>query len=157
MLRVVLATLHLLALGIGVGAVVGRSAALSARPLARNAVIRAFRADAWWAVAAVLWLATGIWRVTAGTEKPTAYYMRNTLFLAKLACFVAVLLLELWPMLTLIRWRSAARRGGSGWHPNADTASRMAVIGYVEAALVVVMVALAAAMARGYGAAGAPS
>jgi putative membrane protein len=157
MLRVVLAALHLLALGIGLGAVVGRSAALRSRPFARADVIRAFRADGWWAVAAVLWLATGIWRVVAGTEKATTYYMHDSLFFAKMGCFVAILLLEVWPMLTLMRWRSKARRGGSGWHPNADTASRIALIGYLEAALVVAMVALAAAMARGYGAAdGAP-
>jgi putative membrane protein len=153
MLRVVLAALHLLALGIGLGAVVARSAALRARPFGRAEAARAFAADGWWGVAAMLWLATGVWRLMAGTEKATAYYTHNHVFLAKMGCFVAILLLEGWPMVTLLRWRSAARRGGSGWYPNIDTARRMAVIGWLEAVLVIVMVFLATAMARGFGAA----
>jgi putative membrane protein len=151
MLRVVLAALHLLALGIGLGAVLSRSAALRARPFARSDAARAFAADGWWGVAAMLWLATGVWRLMGGTEKATAYYTHNHVFLAKMGCFVAILVLEASPMVTLLRGRSAARRGGSGWHPNSDTARRIAAVGYVEALLVVVMVFLATAMARGYG------
>jgi putative membrane protein len=151
MLRVVLAALHLLALGIGLGAVLSRSAALRARPFGRAEAARAFAADGWWGVAAMLWLATGVWRLMAGTEKAASYYTHNHVFLAKMGCFVAILVLEAWPMVTLLRWRSAARRGGSGWHPHTDTARRIATVGYVEALLVVVMVFLATAMARGYG------
>ena len=151
MLRVVLAALHLLALGIGLGAVISRSGALRARPFGRAEAARAFAADGWWGVAAMLWLATGVWRLMAGTEKATAYYTHNHVFLAKTGCFVAILVLEAWPMVTLLRWRAAARRGGSGWHPNTDTGRNMAIVGYVEALLVIVMVFLATAMARGMG------
>jgi putative membrane protein len=151
MLRLLLAALHLIALGIGLGAVWARANALN-RPLDRAAMVRAFRADAWWGVAAVLWIATGVWRLVAGTEKATTYYMHNHVFYTKMAFLVIILLLEIGPMITLIRWRQIAGRGTSAWNPNPAAARRIARISYVEAALVIAMVFAAVAMARGYGA-----
>ena len=152
MLRFTLAILHLVALGIGLGAVWARARALGERPLDRHAARRAFAADGWWGIAAVLWLATGLWRLLAGTEKATAYYLSNHVFMAKLGFFAAILLLELWPALTLIRWRRAAARGGSSWTPHAPSAARIRVISYLEAALLIAMVCASVLMARGYGA-----
>ena len=71
MLRLLLAALHLIALGIGLGAVWARGNALN-RPLDRAAMVRAFHADTWWGIAAVLWISTGLWRLLAGTEKATS-------------------------------------------------------------------------------------
>src|SRR5688572_11939996 len=105
-LRLLLAATHLLALGIGLGAVWARGRAL--RGIVDNAALRrAFAADAWWGIAAVLWLATGLTRLLAGTEKSLAYYVRNPLFHLKMGLFLLVLVLEIWPMITLIRWRRA--------------------------------------------------
>ena len=151
MLRITLAILHLLALGIGLGAVWARARALGERPLDRTAARRAFAADAWWGLAAVLWIGTGLWRLLAGTEKATQYYLANHIFLAKLGFLVAILLLELWPAVTLVRWRRAAARGGSSWTPHAPSASRIRAISYLQAALVVAMVCAAVMMARGFG------
>ena len=151
MLRLFLAAMHLLALGIGLGAVWARGNALS-RPLDRAAMVRAFRADTWWGGAAALWIATGVWRLLAGTEKATTYYMHNQAFFAKMGFLVIILLLEVGPMITLIRWRQIAGRGTSAWNPNPAAARRIARISYIEAALVVAMVFAAVAMARGYGA-----
>src|SRR5919206_2160505 len=100
MLRLTLAWLHLLALGVGLGAVWARARSLRG-PLDAAALRRAFVADAWWGVAAGLWLATGLWRLLAGTEKATGYYLTNHVFFAKMGMFVLVLLLEVWPMATL--------------------------------------------------------
>ena len=152
MLRITLAILHLVALGIGLGAVWARARALGQSPLDRHAARRAFAADGWWGVAAVLWIVTGLWRLLAGTEKATAYYLSNHAFMAKLGFFAAILLVELWPALTLIRWRRAAARGGASWTPHAPSAARIRVISYLEAALVIAMVCAAVLMARGYGA-----
>jgi putative membrane protein len=151
MLRITLAILHLVALGIGLGAIWARARSLGERPLDRHAARRAFTADAWWGLAAVLWLGTGLWRWLAGTEKATAYYISNHVFLAKLGVFIAILLLELWPALTLVRWRRAAARGGSSWTPHAPSAARIRAISYVEALLVIAIVCAAVLMARGYG------
>lgn len=59
-----------------------------------------------------------------------------------------VLGLELGPMISLIRWRAALRRGE---RPDTAAAPRFARISFVQAGLVVLMVLAATAMARGYG------
>jgi putative membrane protein len=161
MLRLALAWLHLIALGIGFWAVFARGQALreAARELpGTGALRRAFLADAHWGVAAGLWLATGLWRYLGSTEKATDYYNSNHVFLTKMTLFVLVVALEVSPMVTLMRWRSAVSRAAS-----AGTASgaidpgktrRIATISYVQGAIVAIMVLTAVAMARGYGARG---
>jgi putative membrane protein len=146
-LRWLLAALHLLALGIGLGAVWTRGRALRS-PLNAERLGRVFRADAWWGAAAALWLATGLWRLLAGTEKPTGYYLQNHMFLTKMGLFLLLLLLELSPIVTLTRWR---RRVAAGETLDTDAAGRMATISFVQAGLVVLMVLAATAMARGIG------
>jgi putative membrane protein len=152
MLRILLAVVHLVALGIGLGAVWARARALGEQPLNRGSARRACTADGWWAMAAALWIGTGLWRLLAGTEKATAYYLSNHIFLAKMGFLGAILLLELWPIVTLVRWRRAAARGGSSWTPDLWQAAMIRAISYVQAALVIAMVVAAVMMARGYGA-----
>jgi putative membrane protein len=154
MLRLALASLHLLALGIGLGAVMNRAAALR-EPITPASLQRVFRSDTMWGIAAVVWIGTGLWRVIGQTEKSTAYYLHNRLFWTKMGLLLAILVLEVWPMVTLIRWRIATARHGapdtSGW---TGPARRIAAISALQAALVVAMVVVATAMARGYGARG---
>ena len=109
-----LASFHLLALGIGLGAVWWRGQAL-ASDLDQAALQRAFRADSLWGLSAILWISTGLWRLLAETEKSTGYYLQNHLFLTKMGLLVLIILLELWPMATLVgwRWRRAAAAAGS--------------------------------------------
>jgi putative membrane protein len=145
-MRWALASLHLLALGIGLGAVWGRSRALRG-PLDAGAVQRALTADVWWGVAALIWLATGLWRLFAGTEKATSYYMTSSWFLIKMGLFVVIVLMEVWPAVTFARWRVARSRGDM---PDTRTAVALANISVAQAALVVAIVGAAAAMARGY-------
>jgi putative membrane protein len=157
MLRLVLAAFHLLALGIGLGAIWARARALDraaqGTALTPDRLRPVFGADNWFGVAAVLWLGTGLWRALAGTEKAPAYYAHNVVFQMKMALFVIVLLLELWPMMTLIRWRGVVRRGETPTD-NPRTAARLARVSYTEVALLVLMVFAAVSMARGYGAQG---
>lgn len=148
MLRWTLASLHLLALGIGLGAVWARSRALNG-PLDRAGLRRVFAADTWWGVAAALWLVTGLWRLLAGTEKATGYYMHNHLFWTKMALFVLILLLELAPMLGLIAWRRQLARGVEPDTRRAPLYRRLSV---AESIIVILMLVIAAGMARGYGA-----
>ncbi|MGH7507977.1 MAG: DUF2214 family protein [Gemmatimonadales bacterium] len=150
-LRWLLAASHLLALGIGLGAVWARARALGA--VARGddpaAVGRTLIADTWWGVAAMIWIGTGLWRLFAGTEKPPAYYYGSHVFWTKMAMLGAVLVLELAPMVGLIRWRTALRRGEA---PGLGPAQRWARISRVQAGLVILMLLAATAMARGLGA-----
>lgn len=144
-IRWLVATLHLLALPIGLGAVVVRARALRGT-LDPSGLTRVFRADALWGAAAVLWVGTGLVRAFGGIEKGTAYYLAEPVFAVKMALFAAILALEVRPMITLIRWRSRAAKGGE-----IDTApaQMMARISDVQAGLVVLMVFVATALARG--------
>jgi putative membrane protein len=150
MLRLVLAVAHLIALGIGLGAVWARARGLR-EPIDRASLRRAFAADAWWGLAAVLWISTGLWRLLAGTEKPTIYYMQNHLFFAKMGLLAIILLLEIWPMITLIRWRAASRRGSLDPVRLTAKARSIRTISYLQALLILGMVVAAAGMARGFG------
>lgn len=154
-LRITLAALHLLALAIGLSAIDGRARHLRAiDPGAPEpALRRAFASDTWWGIAAVLWISTGLWRWLGGTEKSAGYYFSNHIFLAKMGFLLAILALELWPMVTLVRWRIAA---GRGTLPAAGRlvpiARRISTISYVQLALTLAMLVAAVMMARGYGA-----
>lgn len=151
MLRLVLAWVHLLALGIGLGAIWTRAKSLSG-PMDESALRRAFAADTWWGLAAVLWIGSGVWRLMSGTEKPTAYYLTNHVFLAKMGLLALLLVIEAWPMVTLIRWRLAlSKRSGIATLVASSGARRIATLSYIEAVLVLAIVAAAVAMARGHG------
>lgn len=159
MLRLVLAVLHLLALGIGLGAIYARARYLSALSTSTPAVdqtpehtlTRVFHADNWWAVAAMLWVSTGLWRAFVGTEKASAYYWAQPMFWTKMGLLGLILLLELWPMITLIRWRVAQMRGTL--QPVTQLtrpAQYMARISTLQLALTAAMVVAASMLARGY-------
>lgn len=146
--RWLLAATHLLALGIGLGAVWSRARSLGARELDLATVKRGLTADAWWGMAALLWVGTGLGRLLAGTEKPTAYYFHNHAFWGKMGLFLAILALEAYPIATLARWRAAVRRGEL---PALGAAHGIARVSYIQAILVMLMVLAATAMARGLG------
>jgi putative membrane protein len=151
MLRIVLAALHLLALGIGLGAVLARGSFLRSK-LDETAVRMALRYDTLWGIAAFLWISTGLWRWLASIEKSASYYTGNHIFLTKLGLLLLVLALEIKPMLTLGRWRKSLARGtpASEVAAPADAVS-VARISHIEAMIVVIMVVLAVAVARGFG------
>jgi putative membrane protein len=93
-------------------------------------------------------ISTGLWRLLAGLEKGTGYYLQNHVFLTKMALLALVLLLEIRPMITLIRWRKTVARGQA---PDTTAAPLLARISFVQCGLIVLMVFAAAAMARGVG------
>lgn len=145
-LRWLLASLHLLALPLGLGSVWIRSRALTAARTNQD-LKRVFVADNLWALAAALWIATGLWRVFSGLEKGSNYYLHNRVFYTKMGLLLLILLLEIWPIVTLIRWRNAVARGVT---VDLAPAGRLARISRIQAALVVLMVFAATAMARGF-------
>lgn len=148
MVRWLLAAVHLLALGIGLGSVWARARLLGGPTLDGPTLRRALAADAWWGIAAVLWVGSGLWRLLAGTEKPTAYYLGSHAFWTKMALFAAILVLESRPIVTLGAWRRLLARDET---PDLRAAPGIARTSYVQAVLVILMVLAATAMARGLG------
>ena len=151
-LRWLLAALHLLALGIGLGAIWVRARSLRS-PVGERALQRVFLADTTWGLAAVLWIGTGLWRLLGGLEKPTGYYLHNSMFMAKMGCLVVILLLEIRPMVILMGWR---RQVAAARAPDTQAAGGLAGTSFAQAILVVIMVFAATAMARGIGGGSAP-
>jgi putative membrane protein len=151
MLRLTLAALHLFALAFGPASAYVRGRALSERPLTIASVSRAFIADSWWGAAAGLWIITGFWRLLGGTEKETGYYFSNRFFMAKMSILVVILVLEIRPMIILIRWRRALKKSAETWSPDERAAAWITKTSYIQVALVLMMVVAAVAMARWYG------
>ena len=144
MLAAVLSALHLIALAIGAPAVVMRGRALKG-PMDDVHVARATTADAFWGIAGLLWVATGLLRAFGGFEKGTDYYLHNPFFHAKLGLIGLLLVLEILPAMNLMKWRVARARGEK---PDTSSARTLFVINHVELAIVGVIVFVAAFMAR---------
>jgi uncharacterized membrane protein len=139
-----LSAIHVLTLALGAGAVFLRGRAL-AGPLDGAGWRRLLAADSAWGAAAALWIASGLARVFFGGKEP-AFYWYNGFFWIKLGLFAAVFALEMTPMMTFIRARTALRRGAPLPAFPLDAYRR---INAAELALVVSIVFVAAFMARG--------
>jgi|SRR6185503_1099850 len=147
MLRWLLAAVHLLGFGIGLGSIWARALALRA-PLDPAGIRRVLYADTWWGVSAILLIGTGLVRAFAGFEKGALYYTHNHYFWVKMGLLLSILLLELVPMIAFIKWRIRLAKS----EPiDASSARSFAVTSFIQAALLGGMVLAATAMARGYG------
>lgn len=147
MISAIVSAVHVLALGLGLPSVFVRGRALKGT-LGTDGLARLFAADSVWGIAAVLWLASGLLRVFGGLEKGSQFYLTSRLFWVKMALFAIVILLEIWPMVTFMRWRGVSRRGG---RPDTRHVRALFILNHIELALVVVMVFVASFMARGFG------
>src|SRR5262245_9381211 len=146
MFSAIMSALHLLALAIALPSVYLRGRALKGR-LDREGFQRLFAADTAWGIAAGLWLVTGLLRAFGGLEKGSAFYLGSRLFWTKMALFAAVVLLEIRPMMTFLRWRRL-RRGRQ--RPDTTNAQSLYVLNHIEMALIVLIVFVASFMARGF-------
>jgi putative membrane protein len=147
LIRWLFAAVHLLGFGIGLGSAWARGLALRAE-LSPAGLRRVFYADNWWGISALLLIGTGLVRAFGGLEKGSAYYLHNHLFLTKMALLGLILILEIAPMLTLIRWRMQVRRGEQ---PDTRSAGRFAATSSLQAVLLMLMVLAATGMVRGWG------
>lgn len=141
-----LAAVHLLALALGIWAVLVRGTAFRRLADGVAEVRSVLMADNIWGISAVVLLVSGGVRAFGGYEKGTDYYLHQPLFHLKMTLFVLILLLEIAPMVTLIKWRIALAR-----NVPVDTgrAKLFARISHVEALLVLLIVVAATGMARG--------
>ncbi|EXF94611.1 membrane protein [Pseudomonas fluorescens HK44] len=141
-----LAAVHLLAYGLALWGVLTRGMAFR-RVGAEGAGARSvLLADNVWGVCALTLLVTGGIRAFGGYEKGAGYYLHQPLFHLKMTLFVIILLLEIAPMVALIKWRIALSRGA----PIDIARVRLfARISHIEALLIILMVVAATGMARG--------
>jgi putative membrane protein len=147
MASAIVSALHVLALALGLSSIYLRGRALKGR-LDRDGLTRLFAADNVWGIAAGLWIVTGLLRAFGGLEKGSRFYLQSPLFWIKMTLFVSVIILEIRPMVTFIRWR---RMRGRGQAPDTSGARTLYLVNHIEMALVVVIVFVASFMARGFG------
>ncbi|MFC6335343.1 DUF2214 family protein [Pseudomonas sp. CCM 7891] len=144
-----LAAVHLLAFATALASVLARGKGL--RGLANtgpSAVPSVLLADNVWGISALVLLITGGLRAFGGYEKGTEYYLHQPLFHLKMTLLLFILLLEIQPMIRLIKWRIALARGGA---LDLHKAGFFARISHVQALLIVLMLVAATGMARGIG------
>ncbi|QZP30316.1 DUF2214 family protein [Pseudomonas sp. DR48] len=141
-----LAAIHLLAFAIGFWAVLTRGTAFTRLAAGVGEARSVLMADNLWGLSAVVLLISGGMRAFGGYEKGTDYYLHQPLFHLKMTFFVVILLLEIAPMIALIKWRIALSGGAT---IDTGRAKLFARISHVEALLVLLMVVAATGMARG--------
>jgi putative membrane protein len=152
LVRWCLAAIHLLAFAFALASVLGRARALRqldpANSISANSarLKQVFRADNIWGVTALILLVTGAMRAFGGFEKGSTYYLHEPLFHLKMTALVLILLIEISPMIALIKWRVAVGRGVA---IDLGKARRFAAMSDAEAGLIIAMVIAATGMARG--------
>ena len=142
----ILAAVHLLAVVLGFWAVLVRGTNFRRLAAGAGEVRSVLIADNIWGISALVLLVTGGMRAFGGFEKGADYYLQQPLFHLKMTLFVVILLLEVAPMVTLIKWRIALARGAA---IETGRAKLFARISHVEALLLLLMVIAATGMARG--------
>jgi putative membrane protein len=110
---------------------------------------RVTHVDAGYGAVAGLVVVIGVSRVIWGA-KGADFYLANPWFWAKMASFVAIGLLSIPPTMTLLKWRRMTKRQVAFRPPDGDITGLRRFV-HAEMALLALVVAFAAAMAR-YGA-----
>lgn len=107
------------------------------------------RVDAMYGIAALALIVFGVVRVHF-TEKGAAFYLHNGAFIAKIALFIAIGLISIYPTRRFIAWR---RELEAGQVPTMDASVRTRIRRFVhlELALLALLILCAVLMARGIG------
>jgi putative membrane protein len=103
--------------------------------------------DMVYGIAATVLLVVGFVRVFH-TEKGSAYYFASGPFLVKLALFIVVALISIYPTIKFIGWRKALRAGQVP-HFDAGTRRKVRMLVHLELTLLFVIMLMAVMMARG--------
>ena len=118
-------------------------------PLSAAQARRLQRTDVIFGLSAAAVLIIGALRV-AYFEKTAVYYLHDVFFIAKLAAFLAAALISTYPTITFLSWR-AALKAGAAPEVSAERTRRVRLCLMLELTAIVVMLACAALMARGFG------
>ncbi|MBG9377805.1 DUF2214 family protein [Panacibacter sp. DH6] len=140
-----IATIHIITFGLGFYSIWARADALK-KLHDPHGLKDVFKADNLWGLASLLWIVTGLWRAFGGLEKGSYYYLHSNAFIAKMTLFLLVFILEIKPMITLIKWRRQRKKN----EPiNFSPARQLARLSHIELGLLAIIVCLATAIARG--------
>jgi putative membrane protein len=104
--------------------------------------------DLWYGIVALLIVIVGFSRAIFAA-KGWAYYSVNSFFWAKIAVFVIIALLSIWPTVKYLNWRRDFRTACS--EPDDASVSVVRRFLWLEMILFAFLPTFAAAMARGYG------
>ena len=118
-------------------------------PLSVAQARRLQRTDNIYGLAAIAVLIIGGLRV-AYFEKPAVYYLHDLYFIAKLSAFLIAALISIYPTIVFLSW-NAALRAGAVPEVSAERTRRVRLCLMLELTLIVVILACAALMARGFG------
>jgi putative membrane protein len=105
------------------------------------------RMDMAYGIAATVLLVVGLVRVFY-TEKGSAYYFASGSFLVKLALFIVVALLSIYPTMKFMGWRQALREQRVPAF-DAGTRRKVRMLIHIELTLLFVIMLMAVMMARG--------
>lgn len=109
------------------------------------------RIDAAYGAMAMIVIVVGVVRVIFGASG-WEYYVHNHAFWGKMAAFLVVGLLTIPPTLAYRRWQKA-QQGDATYAPPLGEIKRQRRFIHIQAGFFLLILAFAAAMARGYGAA----
>ncbi|HXY76412.1 MAG TPA: DUF2214 family protein [Steroidobacteraceae bacterium] len=143
-----MAFLHHLAAFTTVGAL-AVEVALFKPPLTLLQARRLQVTDLIFGMAATAVLVVGLLRVFF-FEKPPVYYWHDAFFLTKFAAFVIATLISIYPTMTFLSWKQSLSAGSAPEVPEATT-RRVRLCLMFELTAIVVIVACAPLMARGFG------
>jgi putative membrane protein len=148
MVSALFSALHVLGVGIALGAIFSRGLALRALADGDSRAVRhALFADNFWGISALVLVVTGLTRLFGKLDKQPDFYLYNGFFWIKMGLFLTVLAIEIAPMATLMRWRFALRQGGSP--DTSRAAARLIRLNDAQTVIVIAIPFVAAAMARG--------
>jgi len=130
-------------------AALGVEVALFTPPLSAAQARRLQRIDSIFGVAAGVVLVVGLLRVVY-FEKGPAYYWHDTYFLMKFTAFLLASLISIYPTATFRAWNRSLRAGEAP-QISATQVQRVRRCLQLELASILVILACAALMARGFG------
>ncbi len=144
----ILAILHHF-LVFALAAIIGAELVLVPPGLKQDTLALVGRVDGAYGLIAMLIIVVGAGRVFSGL-KGWEYFITYWAFWAKMAAFVLVGLLSIWPTVALIRWRGAFKTNAS-FAPSDGAVRSVRRFLWLEAVFFALIPVFAAAMARGYG------
>jgi putative membrane protein len=139
---------HFAALIMMVGALFGELFVMRL-PVTAQTIPLLARIDRAYGLSAGALIAAGLARVYFGL-KDESFYFASHAFAAKMAVFIVIGVISVWPTMKFLRWNKAAKADGNFVPPEAEVRSTRTQL-RIQAVLLSLVVLFAVLMARGLG------